>query len=212
MQRTWCFTRVAAAGEHAIYAFEILASASVHLPKQPMWVYCLSAAARQDPAKWTSVSMQCVKGVYPPSGCIPQLINIQLGGLRVCVMDVCRWGVWQLINALIISSEDLPLLPELTEWAVCGLTSNAVFRARPLLSTLPGSHSFSSQRKICTFCAEKVYNSDETVQLCVLGSLPLQWARKTTFHFSLLMFGSSSGPLSAYRCDPALKPHKWWEI
>ena len=108
--------------------------------------------------------MQRAKGVYPPSGCIPQLINIQQGGLRVCVMDGCRWGVWQLINALIICSEDLPLLPELTEWAVCGLTSNAVFRARPLLSALPGSHSFSSQRKICTFCAGKVYNGDETVQ------------------------------------------------
>lgn len=104
------------------------------------------------------------RGVYPPSGCILQLINIQQGGLQVCVMDGCRWGVWQLINALIISSEDLPLLPELTEWAVCGLTSNAVFRARPLLSALPGSHSFSSQRKMCTFCAEKVFNSDETVK------------------------------------------------
>lgn len=123
-----------------------------------------------------------------PSGCIPQLINIQQGGLRVCVMDGCRWGVWQLINALIISSKDLPLLPELTEWAVCGLTSNAVFRARPLLSALLGSHSFSHQRRICTFCAAKVYNSDETVQQGVLGSLPPQWARKTTFQFNLLMF------------------------
>lgn len=128
------------------------------------------------------------KGVYPPSGCIPQLINIQQGGLRVCVMDGCRWGVWQLINALIISSEDLPLLPELTEWAVCGLTSNAVFRARPLLSALPGSHSFSSHRETGTFCAAKVSNSDETVQQGVLGSLPLQGERKTTFQFRLLMF------------------------
>lgn len=154
--------------------------------------------------------MQRAKGVYPPSGCIPQLINIQLGGLRVCVMDGCRWGVWQLINALIISSEDLPLLPELTEWAVCGLTSNAVFRARPLLSAPPGSHSFSSHRKMCTFCVEKVYNGDETVQQGVLGSLPLQWARKTTFQFSFHMFGSMSG--SAYRSDPALKLNIWREV
>lgn len=124
---------------------------------------------------------------------IPQLINIQLGGLRVYVMDGCRWGVWQLINALIISSEDLPLLPELTEWAVCGLTSNAVFRARPLLSALPGSHSFSSQRKMCTFCTGKVYNGDETVRQGVLGSLPLQWVRGTSFQYSLLTCGPSSG-------------------
>lgn len=156
--------------------------------------------------------MQRAKRVYPPSGCIPQLINIQPGGLRVCVMDGCRWGVWQLINALIISSEDLPLLPELTEWAVCGLTSNAVFRARPPLSALPGSHSFSSQRKMCTFCAEKVYNADETVQRGVLGSLPLQWARKITFQFSLLVFRSSSGLLSAYRSGPALEHNIWWDI
>lgn len=87
--------------------------------------------------------------------CSLQLINIQLGGLRVYVMDGCRWGVWQLINALIISSEDLPLLPELTEWAVCGLTSNAMFGACPLLSAPPGSHSFSSQRKICSFLVMK---------------------------------------------------------
>ena len=132
------------------------------------------------------------RGVYPPSGCILQLINIQQGGLKVYVMDGCRWGVWQLINALIISSEDLPLLPELTEWAVCGLTSNAVFGARPLLSALPGSHSFSSQRKICRFCAEKVFNSDETVQQGVVGALPLQWIRQTTFHWNVLIFQSQN--------------------
>lgn len=155
--------------------------------------------------------MQCAKGVYPPSGCIPQLINILQGGLRVCVMDGCRWGVWQLINALIISSEDLPLLPELTEWAVCGLTSNVVFRARPLLCALPGSHSFSSQRKICTFCAEKVYNGDETVQQDVLVSLPLQWVRKIVFQLSLTMFGSSSRLLLACKSDFKHK-HIWGEI
>lgn len=145
--------------------------------------------------------MQLAKAVYPPSGCIPRLINIQQGGLRVCVMDGCRWRVWQLINALIISSEDLPLLPELTEWAVCGLTSNSVFRARPLLSSLPGSHSFSSPQKICTFCTKKVYNVDETVQQRVLGSLPLRWLRKTTFQLSLHMFGSSPALHSAYRSN-----------
>lgn len=155
--------------------------------------------------------MQRAEGVYPPSGCIPQLINIQLRGLRVCVMDGCRWRVWQLINALIISSEDLPLLPELTEWAVCGLTSNAVFRARPLLSALPGSHLFSSPRKMRTFCTEKVYNADETVQRGVLGSLPLQWLRKTTFQLSLHMLGSSSGLLSAYKNVLDLHHNLWQE-
>lgn len=118
-------------------------------------------------------------------------------------MDGCRWGVWQLINALIISGEDLPLLPELTEWAACGPTSNAVFRARPLLSASPGSHSFSSRRgkKNCTFCAEKVYYSDETQRRGVLGSLPLQWARRRTSQKSPYMGAYSYGLLSAYRSD-----------
>lgn len=80
-----------------------------------------------------------------------RFINMQQGCWDVCVMDGRRWRLWQLINALIISGEDLPLLPELTEWAVCGLTSNPVFRARPLLSAVWGSHSFSFQKKSCTF-------------------------------------------------------------
>lgn len=127
-----------------------------------MWVHCLSVLLlyRNMPNK-PICSME-KEFIHLPV-CIQQLINIQLGGLRVCVMDGCRWGVWQLINALIISSKDLPLPPVLTEWAVCCLTSNAVLRARPLLSALPGSHSFSSQRKISTLCAKKVYKGNEMV-------------------------------------------------
>lgn len=80
-----------------------------------------------------------------------QFISMQQGCWEVCVMDGRRWRLWQLINALIISGEDLPLLPELTEWAVCGLTSNPVFRARPLLSAVRGSHSFCFQKKAALF-------------------------------------------------------------
>lgn len=171
MQRTWCFTHVAAAGK----SWPVLQYIWPNSPCEFTVFQLLSDRTMPNKPK---CSMQ-KEFICLPS-CFLQLINIQLGGLRVCVMDGCRWGVWQLINALIISGEDLPLLPELTEWAVCGLTSNVVFRARPLLSAVPGSHSFCSRRKICTFCAEKVYNGDETVQWGVLGSLPLQWARQTT--------------------------------
>lgn len=134
---------------------------------------------------------------------IPQLIKIRQGRWKVCVMDGCRWRVWQLINALIISGEDLPLLPELTEWAVCGLTGNPVFRARPLLSAVLGSHSFSSQKKkkkkkaALFFCAGKVYNRDETVRQAVLGSLPLSWARQITLSGRGHINSLNTGLLSA---------------
>lgn len=112
---------------------------TLNLTKVNGFICCYYASTSTGGGKKSSLNKEFIK--HPAY--IPQLINIRQGRWKVCVMDGCRWWLWQLINALIISGEDLPLLPELTEWAVCGLTGNPVFRARPPLSAVLGSHSFS---------------------------------------------------------------------